>query len=302
MYFIGVTTAQSSMMRIFPLWMQALKRTEVILRGVDLPMHDDPANYRRLVAMIKKDATVLGALVTTHKLDLFEAAFDLFDELDPYAELCSEVSSISKLEGRLVGCATDPITSGRTLYALIGDHYFGKTGGHVLCLGAGGAALATALHLVNRPHAADRPQRFTFVDIDEKRLSQAHGLVATLHTDIHFDYLHHVDSAANDALLATLPTHSLVINATGMGKDRPGSPLTAAALFPEQGVVWEFNYRGELEFLRQAQAQQQARHLSIADGWLYFLYGWAAVIEHVLHLQIAPPCLARLSEIAAAAR
>ena len=62
-----------------------------------------------------------------------------------------------------------------------------------------------------------------------------------------------------DALLEALPPASLVVNATGMGKDRPGSPVSAGARFPERGVVWEFNYRGPLDFWHQALAQQQER-------------------------------------------
>jgi seryl-tRNA synthetase len=37
----------------------------------------------------------MGALVTTHKIDLLDAAYEMFDCLDPNAELCGEVSSIS---------------------------------------------------------------------------------------------------------------------------------------------------------------------------------------------------------------
>ena len=44
----------------------------------------------------------------------------------------------------------------------------------------------------------------------------------------------------------------VVILATGLGKDAPGSPVTARARFPDQGIVWELNYRGELIFLEQA--------------------------------------------------
>jgi shikimate dehydrogenase len=40
-----------------------------------------------------------------------------------------------------------------------------------------------------------------------------------------------------------------------MGKDSPGSPVTGQGLFPDHGVAWEFNYRGELVFLHQALAQ-----------------------------------------------
>ena len=72
--------------------------------------------------------------------------------------------------------------------------------------------------------------------------------------------------------------------------------------FPRDGVIWELNYRGELDFLRQAQAQQAARNLTIADGWDYFVHGWSQVISHVLHVQIDAPLLAQLSQLAAAVR
>ena len=58
-----------------------------------------------------------------------------------------------------------------------------------------------------------------------------------------------------------------MINATGMGKDLPGSPITEAGRFPMNGVAWELNYRGELQFLDQALAQREARNLTVEDGW-----------------------------------
>ena len=39
MYFIGVTTGKSSINKVFPLWMEVLGRPEVVLRGIDHPMH-----------------------------------------------------------------------------------------------------------------------------------------------------------------------------------------------------------------------------------------------------------------------
>ena len=70
----------------------------------------------------------------------------------------------------------------------------------------------------------------------------------------------------NDEILFGLPPGSVVINATGMGKDTPGSPLTGDALFPPNGVIWELNYRCELGFMRRSETQQAARNLTIADG------------------------------------
>ena len=52
-YFIGVTTAQSSSRRMFPLWMGALGRPEVVLAGIDLEIHAAAARYRQVVADIK---------------------------------------------------------------------------------------------------------------------------------------------------------------------------------------------------------------------------------------------------------
>jgi hypothetical protein len=51
-------------------------------------------------------------------------------------------------------------------------------------------------------------------------------------------------------------------------------------------VAWEFNYRGELDFLHQALAQQRARRLVVEDGWLYFLHGWTQVVAQVLHVEL----------------
>ena len=82
-YFIGVTTTKSSIMKVFPLWMKEIGHPEIVIEGIDLKIHDDPAAYRHAVAQIKYDLLSLGALVTTHKIDLFEAAKDMFDFIDP---------------------------------------------------------------------------------------------------------------------------------------------------------------------------------------------------------------------------
>ena len=301
-YFIGVTTTKSSIMKVFPLWMKELGRMDVTLDGVDLKIHDQPAAYRQATAQIKVDPLSLGALVTTHKIDLLEAARDLFDYLDPYARICGEVSSISKLEGRLEGHAKDPITSGLSLDAILPEGYFGRTGGEVLCFGAGGSAIATLLHLMNKKNRADRPKRFILVNRSSGRLENARKMVDSLETDILVEYIHNADPIRNDILMASLPPYSLVINATGMGKDTPGSPITNKGLFPLNGVAWEFNYRGELDFLHQSLAQKESRHLLVEDCWLYFVHGWTQVIAQVLHIDLTPEIFQRLETVASTVR
>ncbi len=301
-YFIGVTTSKSSIMKVFPLWMKVLGREEVIMEGIDCKIHDEPEVYRRAVAQIKYDPLSLGALVTTHKIDLLSAARDMFDYLDPYAQITDEISSISKLEGRLEGHAKDPLTSGASLDAIIEKGYFGKTNGHVLCFGAGGSAIATLLHLINKKDKEDRPARFTFVNRSQGRLDHAKEMVSSLKTDIEIEYICNSDPKVNDKIMEKFPPFSVIINATGMGKDTPGSPITWEGVFPMNSVSWEFNYRGELDFMHQSLAQVESRNLKVEDGWIYFVHGWTQVVAQVLHFDLTPDLFNRLNEAASSVR
>jgi hypothetical protein len=80
MYFIGVTTGKSSIMRVFPEWVAYLKLGDCQLKGIDFRPHDAPEAYRKAVDFIKHDPQSLGALVTTHKIDLLKACKEMFDE------------------------------------------------------------------------------------------------------------------------------------------------------------------------------------------------------------------------------
>lgn len=301
-YFIGVTTKQSSIMKVFPLWMKTLGREEVVIEGIDCKIHDEPENYRKAVAQIKYDPLSLGSLVTTHKIDLLTAARDMFEYLDPYAQITDEISSISKLEGRLEGHAKDPITSGASLDAIIDKDYFGRTGGDVLSFGAGGSAIATLLHLINKKDKGDRPKRFTFVNRSQGRLDHAKEMVSSLKTDIEIEYIQNSDPVVNDKIMEEFAPHSIIINATGMGKDTPGSPITWDGKFPLNSIAWEFNYRGELDFMHQALAQVESRKVFVEDGWLYFVHGWTQVIAQVLHFDLTPALFDELNKVASTVR
>ncbi|MGA9596643.1 MAG: shikimate dehydrogenase [Acidimicrobiia bacterium] len=298
-WFIGVTTAGSFSKVCFPRWAEALGRPEVRLVGVDVEIHAPPDRYRSLVESLLADPEVLGGLVTTHKIDLLAACRDLFDDLGPHARLLGEVSSIAKDDGRLVGRATDPGAGGDSLDLLLGPDYFGRTGGHVLMLGAGGAAAALTSYLVSMP---DRPERVTVVNRSVGRLDRLAELIAPFDTDIELEFVQNADPTENDRIMAGLPDGSVVINATGMGKDTPGSPVTDDAVFPRRGVAWDLNYRGELGFLRQAHAQHRTRELAVADGWDYFVRGWTIVMSHVLHVAIDESRAIELSRLAAEVR
>jgi shikimate dehydrogenase len=262
---------------------------EVRLVGCDLPIHAAPDQYREVVTRIKTGEPEVGALITTHKINLFEACRDLFDAVDEYAELCGETSCLAKRNGQLWAFATDPISSGRAL----AEFYRPGDEAQVLCLGAGGSATAITVHLIERRSASG----ITVVDRDPRRLKALEAVHAKLGSKTQVRYVENSDPRTNDRLIAELPPGSLVINATGMGKDAPGSPITEAAFFPEGGYAWELNYRGELDFLRLAERQQAGRNLHFEDGWRYFIHGWAVVLERVFELDINREMIARMSAV-----
>jgi hypothetical protein len=67
-----------------------------------------------------------------------------------------------------------------------------------------------------------------------------------------------------DELVAAAPPGTLVVDATGLGKDRPGSPLTAEAY----------------------------------DGWNLFCHGWAAALGPILGLPDEVATAGRFAELA----
>lgn len=301
MYFIGMTTGKSSIMKVFPAWAEYLGLDDCALRGVDLKWHDEPESYRRIVAHIKADELSLGALVTTHKIDLLAACRDQFDDLDDHAELMGEVSSLSKRDGRLVGHAKDPITSGLALEAFLPCGYWQRTGAEALVLGAGGSAIAITWHLMRADHGTDRPSRIVVANRSTPRLEEIRHLHGRFDPAFPAEHHHTPAPGQSDALVGRLKPGSPVVNATGLGKDAPGSPITGAARFPRGGIAWDFNYRGELVFLDQARAQQRERGLRVEDGWVYFIHGWTRVIAEVFDIDIPTrgPVFDELSRIAA---
>lgn len=285
-YFIGVTTAKSSIMRVFPRWADIL-RLDAQIVGADFALHDSPEAYRAIVEQIRADPLSLGALVTTHKLDLLEACRDIFDELGPYAAQLREVSCISKRGVRLFGEAFDPLTSGLALDAFFPDSIWEEGAGDVFLLGAGGSSLALTVNLLERA-AAGRPSpaRILVSNRSEGRLTEMQRVHRGFRTHIRLDYALAPSAADNDRLLHTMSERAVIVNATGLGKDRPGSPLTEKARFPRGSWAWDFNYRGDLLFLDQARRQAPEREVHVEDGWIYFLHGWTRVISEVFHVEI----------------
>lgn len=296
MYFIGVSTSASSIMRVYEAWKPHLGIAGSRLVGIDLPIGAPDEDYRAVAAFIRDDPGSRGALITTHKLALYSACGDLFDEVTSDAGALEEVSCLTSASGNLGAHALDPLTSSLALEAILPD----SSPREFLVMGAGGAALALVLHLLERP--TGEVPRLVVTDVDPAKLRAVAGLIEE-RGDAEASYeLVCLDSGSDhDALVATMSPGAVLVNATGMGKDRAGSPLSAEARFPADAVVWDFNYRGALTFLTRARAHQVDRRLRIEDGWAYFVHGWTRAIASVFDLDI-PVRGARFDELSALAR
>jgi shikimate dehydrogenase len=298
--FVGVTTASSSIMRIWPRWRDVLELgDDVELVGRDIAVGAPADAYRAAVRELIDDPGAVGALVTTHKIGVYQEGRELFAGVDELAELCGEVSCLAKRDGGLYGWAKDPVAAGRTLDGLLSPGHFGNGRGHALCMGAGGSGTAIALYLLARRPRGDHPARLVITDRSPERLERLGAMLEQVGHDSDVEL---AGADRNDELLERLPPRSLVVNATGMGKDVQGSPLADATRFPERGVVWELNYRGELDFLRQARAQAADRGLTVEDGWIYFINGWTSVMEEVFQRPISDEDLRVLATEAEFAR
>jgi shikimate 5-dehydrogenase len=266
-WFVGVSTAGSLVHRAMPRW-RPLVGGGVTVQGRDLPLDAPAGAFRSLLDDLRRDRQARGAVVTTHKIALYRTAGDLFAGLDDLAVACGEVNAVRRTPGGLVGFARDPVSVGRVVDRI----WPAGTGDEAVCLGAGGTGVALGRHLLARR----RPPRLVFAD---RRPEAVTHLRATLGDDV----TAHVGPGPWDALVGPARPGCLIVNATGMGKDTPGAPLSPLARFPAGAVVWELNYRGDLPLLAQARAQDIVVH----DGWSLFCQGWAAALAAVLDLDDA---------------
>ena len=296
MRFIGVSTTNSSINKVFPKWSELLD-LNAELKSLDIPIGATPDKYRDAIEEMRNDPNCVGALVTTHKIALFISANDLFSSFDTFASACGEVSCVKIVDGNVEGAAKDPITAGLAIEEFLPRGYF-KNSADALIFGDGGAATAIAWYLTG---LADPPRKIHFFGIDSNRLDHlTKVIISRPGSDL---VTTHISSAAQiSKILDGLNPDSLIINATGMGKDIPGSPMPNGVNFPKGSVIWELNYRGSLEFLKQAQSEALHSELTVYDGWRYFINGWSSVVAEVFDIKLTPELMVQLSEAAEIAK
>ena len=310
--FLGVSTAASAVHRYFPRWADDFPEP-VRLIGIDLPAGAPRRKYEDVLDWIARNQQIRGMVITSHKIDLFRAGSGRFAAADRLSATLGEVSALRRTpSGDLLAYATDPLSA----RAAAAELNLG-TSGETICFGAGGAAVALVAALtlpgteltrdtgpasdapcrapgMNAPGAPLKDGDMHVTDLRPDRLAHLMQVAARLGVASRVAPHLQKNTSGNTGLLAGHPGARLVVNATGLGKDCPGSPLTDEAVFPRHCAVWDMNYRGPLTFLQQAWAQQDARGLRIADGWRFFLHGWTNALARILGVPPGDPVLASI--------
>ena len=278
-WFLGVSTRASVIHRALPRWGALLGRP-LRCQGVDLPVDARPGDYVEFCDRLLAAPGAAGAVVTTHKAALYRAARARFAGVDALAEQTREINAIRRDRSGLRGWARDPVSVGR-----VTDVIWPEPGRDVVCLGGGGTAVALLRHLTRR---RARPASITVCETSPGQVRELHRFLDDLGTAVPVHVRRGERGRPWDGEVATAGAGALIVNATGMGKDRPGAPVTDRVRFPGQAVVWELNYRGDLRFLRLAEARAGPLGLDVHDGWSLFCHGWAAALTPLLDLPEDP--------------
>lgn len=219
--------------------------------GLDLRYEAMPASAEALAETVEslRAPDRLGANVTIpHK----QAVIPLLDEIDELARRVGAVNTIVNRDGRLYGHNTDV---GGFLRALRQDGGFDPAGARALVAGAGGAARAVGVALIDAGAASE-----TFIN---RSLARAGKLVDDLRPDAASTELHALpDVAASWAGAAV--SCGLLINCTSVGMagtpEEKDSPVPVDTI-PSSALVFDLIYHPPETPLMAAARQRGAKVL-----------------------------------------
>ena len=210
-----------------------------------------------------------------------------------------ELSSISKLDGQLRAHAKDPISSGLALTPSCPRATGLRPARRCASSAPAACPCPSPAYLGNEErHGKDLPSRIhlnNFARPPPGRRRAHPGVPERPH-----ELPSVQDPRAQRQDCGGPARRLLVINATGLGKDRPGSPSPDHCKIPSR-TAWcgSLNYQAPWSFMHQAEAQRERRGLLIrGDGWTYFIHGWTQVIAEVFHIDITGERLAACDRLA----
>lgn len=268
-YLVGDPPLPDDLLEAIPKWARRFGHRSTAIEAVEAPLDSDAAGYRAFVEFLRDEYHAVGAMMVSHATSLFDHAGQSFDEIDGEAALLGEIGVAVRAPGTLSARAPAK-EAAQQAYAQI----FGDTGDatEALIIGGTGPARALALALSHSGY-----QRVTLTTLDGKSMTDMRQRVAALPEDRRPTLRHIESQLEHDRLVTLLPPGSLVAKASGPATPDTPSPVGSAALFPQNGMVWDLDAVGlGSPFLDKAREQRRARGLQLADGPLFHQYQWIA--------------------------
>ena len=276
---VGPNAALSEAAAVFDDWAEALDLPDWEL--VTVPLATDAGRDAVQAALAGARATSVRGVVVRggSRLSVFEYGGPLVRAADDAVRRFGAVSCLLPTDGGWDGYALDPVATVRVLDRVAGVQYWSSvTSADAVVLGAGSTGRILALSLLQ---LSPGPRRVLVTDVAQSRLDALIELARERGVSERLVTRRVTGAAGNDDVLDLAAEASLVVNATGIGHESYGSPVTEAAQLPLRGIVWELNHEGPLEFLESVNRQADDLLLRVHDGWDLSLETWAEALSRI---------------------
>ena len=270
-YIVGTRPLPEALLDVYPKWARRFGQRSTAIEPVTAPADVDSEGYQRFIEFMRDEYNAVGAVMVSQAAPLFEHTRELFDSFDDDAAVLGEIGVALRAPGTLSALAPAK-NAAQGAY----EYTFGKHSDptEVLIMGATGPARALALAL-SSAEGKSGPRRVFLTTLDGKSMTDMRQRVADLPEERR-PVLRHIQSQLeHDRLVTLLPPGSLIVNATGPTEIDTPSPVGSAALFPQDGLVWDLDAVGiSSPFLDKARQQRRERGLRLADGPVFHRFQW----------------------------
>lgn len=275
-YVVGAPAGAAAFLEVLPKWARRFDHRGTAIVPVAASPDVRAPEIERLIEFLRDEYHAVGAIFLAHAGAAFEHGRQLFDELDGDAELLGEIGVAVRAPATLRGLAPAKAAAWQAYDTVFGDAAMAP---EALILGASAPARALALALASAP---DGPQQVTLTTLDGRSMTSMLQRIADLPEERQ-PTLRHVESQIeHDRLVTLLPPGGLVVNAMGPASANQPAPVGPAALFPENGLVWDLDAIGiSSPFLDRARPQRAVRNLQLADGPAFHQLQWLAAAAAV---------------------
>jgi shikimate dehydrogenase len=278
--FLGASASRSHVHAYFPHWASILGE-DATISSYELPIGAPPDAYSEFGEFLLRDAENIGCVITNHKLDAYRLCLDFHFPLEPTSRALEVVSCMRRANGSLIGNAEEVQAVDRAIQTICWRRDGGQFS-EVIIFGAGGAGRALAYSIARRVHI-HHIAKITVTDTNPHRIADLARLANDWATRIPIRAALVGHGTTNDDIVEAAISPALIINATGLGKDFEGSPVSSSLVFPTGSTLWDLNYRGDLEYLAHGRAQSD---VSTHSGFELFVSSWIEALSYIFAVPV----------------